>query len=170
MAGAGARGIALLALLALAGCPSFATCDDQPDLSGHWKLTLSPGGDDPIPRGTTVDADLHQMKRPSGIGNLVWGSLTAADKGFFDTLKIPELIMNNGSKTGGVLGCSLKINIPVTTAVTDDDVDNGPLRLSISGSITARGMLGSGNDVSTVIRVEDPQMRPGTFTWTGALQ
>jgi hypothetical protein len=165
----GVRGFALVALLALAGCPSFATCDAQPDLTGRWLLTFTPGGDSPIPRSTTVEANLRQMKRPSGIGNLVWGTLTAADKGFFDVLAIPELVMNNGSKTGGVLGCRLKINIPVTTAVTDDDADNGPLRLSISGSIKGRGMLDSGDDVSTVIRIDDREMRPGSFTWTGAL-
>ena len=165
----GVRGFALVALLVLAGCPApFTTCDAQPDLTGRWQLTFSPGGDNPITRATTVDAELRQMKRPSGIGNLVWGTLTAADKGLFDTVAIPELVKNNGSKTGGVLGCSLKINVPVRTPVSDDDADEGPLRLSLSGSISSRGMMTG--DVSTVIRVDDPQMRVWSFIWTGALQ
>jgi hypothetical protein len=168
---AGARGTLLVALLALAGCPNtpFTTCDDQPDLTGRWLLAFAPGGEAPIPRATTVEADLRQVRRQSGIGSLVWGTLTAADKGFFDVLHIPELMQNNGSKTGGVLGCRLRINVPVTAAVTDDDADNGPLRLSLSGSIPGRGMLMGDADVSTVIRIEDRQMRLGTFTWTGAL-
>jgi hypothetical protein len=108
------------------------------------------------------------MERPTGIGNLVWGTLTAADPGLFGTIAIPELVKNNGSKTGGVLGCSLKINVPVATTVSDDDADDGPLRLSLSGSISSRGMMTG--DVSTVIRVDDSQMRVRSFIWTGALQ
>src|SRR5436190_954286 len=152
---AGARGIALLGLLALAGCPNtpFTRCDDQPDLTGHWSLLFTPAGDAPIPRPVTVDAELRQVKRNGGIGAFVWGTLTAADKGYFDVLHIPELMQNNGSKTGGVLACTLKINIPVTQDVTDDDTDNGPLRLSLSGKISARGMLTGDDDVSTVIPI-----------------
>ena len=37
------------------------------------------------------------------------------------------------------MGCTVKINVPVATLVTDDDVDNGPLRLSLTGSIVAHG-------------------------------
>jgi len=106
-----------------------------------------------------------QMKRPnSNLGALIWGTLTSTDKGFFDTLAIPQLVMNNGGKTGGVVGCAVKINVPVTTMVTDDDADNGPLRISLSGAITgARTMTG---DPSTLIRVDNQAMTEETFTWS----
>ena len=106
------------------------------------------------------------MKRPnSTLGALIWGTLTSTDKGFFDTLQIPQLVMNNGGKTGGVVGCAVKINVPVTTTVTDDDADNGPLRISLSGSIVANGMMEG--DPSTVIRVDNMAMTQETFTWSG---
>ena len=148
------RPVALLPLLfLLAGCPgtSFTTCAAEPDLTGHWTLSLAPIDGNSIPRKDTIEADLMQMKRPnSNLGALIWGTLTSTDKGFFDTLAIPQLVMNNGSKTGGVVGCAVKINVPVTTMVTDDDADNGPLRLSLSGTIVASGMMNG--DPSTVIR------------------
>jgi hypothetical protein len=106
-----------------------------------------------------------QMKRPnSNLGALIWGTLTSTDKGFFDTLAIPELVMNNGSKTGGVVGCAVKINVPVTTMVTDDDADNGPLRISLSGAIVGSGMMNG--DPSTLIRVDNQAMTGETFTWS----
>lgn len=164
------RLLPLLALLLLPGCPgtSLTTCDAEPDLTGHWTLSLAPlamPGAATIPNATTVEADLTQVKRPNtNLGALVWGTLSAEDKGFFDTLTIPQLTNNNGGKTGAVVGCDVRINVPVTTMVTDDDMDNGPLRLSLSGSIqAARQMVG---DPSTVIRVADPTMTPETFTWS----
>ena len=155
-----------LALLA-AGCPgtSFTTCAAEPDLTGLWSLSLSPIDANSIPRADTIEAQLFQEKRPnSNIGALIWGTLTSSDKGFFDTLAIPQLVMNNGSKTGGVVGCAVKINVPVTTMVTDDDADNGPLRLSLSGAIVATGMMTG--DPSTIIRVDNPAMTEETFTWS----
>lgn len=155
-----------LALLA-AGCPgtSFTSCDVEPDLSGHWTLSLSPIDAASIPRPDTIEADLTQMKRPnSSIGALIWGTLTSTDKGFFDTLQIPELVMNNGGKTGGVVGCAVKINVPVATMVTDDDADNGPLRIALSGAISAAGMMSG--DPSLLIRVDNPAMTEETFTWS----
>jgi hypothetical protein len=154
-------------LFLLAGCPgtSFTTCDAEPDLTGHWTLSLAPIDAASIPRKDTIEADLVQMKRPnSNLGALIWGTLTSTDKGFFDTLAIPELVMNNGSKTGGVVGCAVKINVPVTTMVTDDDADNGPLRISLSGAIVGSGMMNG--DPSTLIRVDNQAMTGETFTWS----
>jgi hypothetical protein len=154
-------------LFLLAGCPgtSFTTCDAEPDLTGHWTLSLAPIDAASIPRKDTLEADLVQMKRPnSNLGALIWGTLTSTDKGFFDTLAIPELVMNNGSKTGGVVGCAVKINVPVTTMVTDDDADNGPLRISLSGEIVGSGMMNG--DPSTLIRVDNQAMTGETFTWS----
>ncbi len=156
-------------LLPLTGCPgtSLTTCASEPDITGHWTLTLTPAGDVTIPRNDTIEADLQQMKRPnSTLGALIWGTLVSADKGFFDALAIPQLVMNNGSKTGAVVGCALKINVPATAMVTDDNTDPGPLRLSLSGSIVAKGML-AGDPSSALIRVEDASMTVETFTWSG---
>jgi hypothetical protein len=63
------------------------------------------------------------------------------------------------------VGCSVKINVPVTTDVTDDDSDNGPLRISLSGSIVATGMMTG--DPSTVIREDNMAMTQESFTWVG---
>ena len=162
------RGLLLASLACcLSGCPgsSLTTCSHESDITGRWTLTFSPivGG---LQRPDIVEADLTQMARPnSTLGALLWGSLTSTDKGFFDTLDIPQLVNNNGSKTGALVSCELKINVPVTTMVTDDNVDNGPLRLSLSGSIVAKGMMTG--DASTVIRVDNPAMMPETFTWSG---
>jgi len=162
------RPVVFLPLLFLvAGCPgtSFTTCDAEPDVTGHWTLSLAPIDANSIPRNDTIEADLAQMKRPSSnLGALIWGTLTSTDKGFFDTLAIPELVMNNGGKTGGVVGCAVKINVPVTTMVTDDDADNGPLRISLSGAIVATGMMNG--DPSTLIRVDNQAMTGETFTWS----
>jgi len=106
------------------------------------------------------------MPRPgSTLGALIWGTLTSTDKGFFDALQIPQLVMNNGSKTGGIVGCAVKINVPVTSMVTDDDVENGPLRISLTGTIAADKMMTG--DPSTVIRVDNTAMTQETFTWSG---
>lgn len=161
----------MLALfLALAGCgdSSLTACDVEPDLTGHWTLALTsvPKG---IPRDDQIEADLRQLKRPNHrLGALVFGTLTSRDKGFFDTLVIPELTHNNGSKTGAVVGCEVKINVPASTMVTDDNADNGPLRLALTGSLVAPGQLMGGP--STVIRVDNPAMIAETFTWSGVQQ
>jgi hypothetical protein len=162
------RPVALLPLLFfVAGCPgtSFTTCDAEPDVTGHWTLSLAPIDAASIPRKDTIEADLVQMKRPnSNLGALIWGTLTSTDKGFFDAIAIPQLVMNNGGKTGGVVGCAVKINVPVTTMVTDDDADNGPLRISLSGAIVANGTMNG--DPSTLIRVDNQAMTGETFTWS----
>lgn len=159
----------LLAPLALlvAGCPgtSFTNCAAEPDITGHWTLSLQPIDASSIPRKDTIEADLTQMKRPSStLGALIWGTLTSTDKGFFDTLQIPQLVMNNGGKTGGVVGCAVKINVPVTTMVTDDNADNGPLRISLAGVIAGAGVING--DPSTLIRVDNQAMTEETFTWS----
>lgn len=161
------RALALPLLLLLTGCPgsSLTACEAEPDLSGHWTITLQPLQSGGIPRGDTIEADLMQVKRPnSDLGALVWGTLESQDKGFFDVLTIPRLTNNNGSKTGAVVGCEVKINVPVASAVSDDDLDNGPLRLSLTGTLVAHGQMTG--EPSTVIRVEDPMMMPETFTWS----
>ena len=50
--------------------------------------------------------------------------------------------------------------------VTDDDADNGPLRIALSGTIVANGMMTG--DPSTLIRVDNQAMTEETFTWSGA--
>jgi hypothetical protein len=153
------RAFALLALL-LTGCPgtSLTTCNLEPDITGHWTISVAADGG-----ANTIEADLIQRPRPgSSLGALVWGTLTSDDKGWFDSVMIPELVMNNGSKTGAIVGCSLRINVPVTTMVTDDDVDQSPLRLALVGAIVQKGMMMG--DPSTVIRVDS--MMPETFTWS----
>jgi hypothetical protein len=162
------RALVLASLLLLTGCPgsSLTTCGAEPDITGHWTFSLAEIGAGGIPRPDTIEADLVQMKRPnSTLGALIWGTLTSTDKGFFDTLQIPQLVMNNGGKTGGVVGCAVKINVPVTTTVTDDDADNGPLRISLGGTIVAHGMMDG--DPSTLIRVDNMAMTQETFTWSG---
>jgi len=162
------RGAVLLAsLVALAGCPgtSLTTCAAEPDLTGSWTLTLRPIDGGSIPRPDTIEAQLFQMKRPnSTLGALIWGTLSSTDKGFFDVISIPQLVMNNGSKTGGVVGCALKINVPAMSVVTDDDADNGPLRIALSGTIVAKGMMNG--DPSTLIRVDNQAMTQESFTWS----
>ncbi|MCU1279206.1 MAG: hypothetical protein JWM53_2752 [bacterium] len=163
------RALVLAPLLFLiTGCPgsSLTTCGLEPDLTGHWTLSLAEIGAGGIPRPDTIEADLVQMKRPnSTIGALIWGTLTSTDRGFFDAIAIPQLIMNNGGKTGGVVGCTVRINVPVTSMVTDDDADNGPLRISLAGAIIANGMMNG--DPSTVIRADNMAMTQETFTWSG---
>ena len=49
--------------------------------------------------------------------------------------------------------------------VTDDDVENGPLRISLTGSIVANKMMTG--DPSTVIRVDNMAMTEESYTWSG---
>jgi len=163
------RGLLLASVLCLTGCPgsSLTTCGFEPDISGHWTFTLNPvTGGGGIPRPDTIEAELRQVKRPnSTLGALIWGTLVSTDKGFFDTLQIPELVSNNGSKTGAVVGCDVKINVPVAAQVPDDNTDPGPLRIDLTGAIVAKGMMTG--DPSSLIRAEDTTMTPETFTWSG---
>lgn len=153
----------------MSGCGDnpFTSCQYQADLTGHWLLSLTPtSGDGGIPAPDTIDAQLQQVGR-SGLGAFVWGTLTSSDKGAFDTVSIPQLMHNNGDKTGGVLGCRLQINVPIDMPVTDDDQDDdGPLRLSLAGNITGMGMLTG--IAGAMIRVDTGS--EGAFTWSGVQQ
>lgn len=171
------RAPALLAILAsavlvlLAGCPgqSLGTCSNQPDVSGNWTFTLDPtdGGAPTIPSIMTIQAQLTQVKSANalGLGAQLWGTLTSSDKGAFDVLTIPQLMHNNGSKTGAILGCELKINVPIAMPVTDDDSDQGPLRLALTGQIVALGMIEG--ELSTLIRGDDTKKLQRSFVWAG---
>ena len=122
-----------LAAFFAGGCSAFTgTCDLEPDLSGRWVLTFMPenpdGGVAGIPRADQVTADLVQMNAGGvlDIGRRLWGTLTSADAAFFGTLTIPQLTHNDGSKSGAALGCALRINVPLTMDVHDDNVPQPP--------------------------------------------
>ncbi len=106
------------------------------------------------------------------VGRVIWGSFVSSDPSFFGTLDIPQLVNNQGSKTGAALGCTLKINIPLASNVTDDNTPQPPNRLSLSGRVVAPGAM-LGDESSTVIMAADvtatnPIERH--FVWTGARQ
>jgi hypothetical protein len=158
-----------------AGCGDnpLGSCDTQPDLTGHWVLNAAPfDGDagikgDVVTRSFELDMDLMQVKAAGAfnIGHGVWGTITSRDKGVFDTLMIPQLMKNNGGKTGAELNCTVKINVPIATPVSDDNVDQGPLRLQLAGSIVHKGEMRGDASQSLVIMVDDPTMTPRKFAW-----
>jgi hypothetical protein len=116
----------------------------------------------------TVDAELRQVQSNNalGLGAQLWGTLTASDKDAFDVLMIPQLMHNNGSKPGAIFGCELSINVPIATPVTDDNNDQGPLRIALTGNIVAHGTITG--QVSTLIRRDDKKKLQRSFTWTAA--
>jgi hypothetical protein len=145
-------------------------------LTGRWGLTLTPidpdAGTAGIPRVDVVNADLIQMDSGGllNIGRRIWGTLTSADPAFFSSLDIPQLVNNDGSKSGAALGCTLKINIPLAMDVHDDNTVQLPNRLSLSGTVVGKGQL-LGDDSSTVIMMDDvnsPSPAERHFSWTGA--
>jgi hypothetical protein len=158
------------------GCSAFGgPCDLEPDLTGRWALTFTPvapdGGTSGIPRNDQVTADLVQMNAGGvlDIGRRLWGTLSSADPEFFGTLTIPQLTHNDGSKSGAALGCMLRINVPLTMDVHDDNVPQPPQRLTLSGLVVAKGQL-VGQAPSVLIMTPDlnsaaPPQRP--FAWTG---
>ncbi len=160
----------------LAGCPdsSLAACGDERDVSGAWHLTLSPTSPDAGSAGIAatidhrilVEAQLEQAGATDflGIGHFVYGILTTDDPGVFGTLTIPRLKKNDGSKSGAVLGCALRINVPIAFSVSDDNVDQGPLRISLSGQIDAPGHI-LGTTGSQLIRSDDPSNTALRFEW-----
>jgi hypothetical protein len=165
---------ALFAIVAFcAGCPD-TTCGYEPDITGAWTFTLTPtdgggdGGAPTLPHAMSIDAQLKQVKSDNalGLGAQLWGTLVSSDKGAFDMLTIPPLMHNNGSKTGAIFGCELKINVPIATPVSDDNVDQGPLRVALTGDVTGRGVIVG--QVSTLIRQDDKKKVQRSFTWTGA--
>jgi hypothetical protein len=165
---------ALCAILACcAGCPgqSLTTCASEPDVTGNWTFTLTPtdGGAPTLPDGMTmtIDAELRQVRSDNalGLGAQLWGTMTSSDKGAFDVIMIPQLMHNNGSKTGAIFGCELKINVPIAMPVHDDDTDQGPLRLALTGNVTARATIAG--QLSTLIRQDDKMKLQRSFVWTG---
>jgi hypothetical protein len=164
---------ALFAIVAFgAGCPDTA-CGYEPDITGSWTFTLTPtdggdGGAPTLPRAMTIDAQLKQVRSANalGLGAQLWGTLVSSDKGAFDMLTIPPLMHNNGSKTGAIFGCELKINVPISMPVSDDNADQGPLRVALAGDVGGRGMIVG--QVSTLIRQDDKKKLQRSFTWTGA--
>jgi hypothetical protein len=166
----------MLGLPGCAGCGDapLGTCDKETDLTGHWVVNAVPfDGDagvmgDVVPRSFTLDADLTQVKSTGtfNIGHGVWGTVSSRDPGVFGTLQIPQLMKNNGGKTGAELECTVKINIPIATPVTDDNVDQGPLRLALTGKIVENRMMLGDLANSLVIMVDDPSMTPRHFAWT----
>jgi hypothetical protein len=163
-------------LCAACSTSTIAACSDEPDVSGSWSLSLSPEPPDAgvaatIPGTISVSADLVQGAATNflGISHYVYGTLTASDASYFSTLTIPKLMNNDGSKTGAVLGCTLIINVPIATPVTDDNVDQGPLRISLMGSIDAPKHL-TGTDGSQLIMSNDPSNTVRSFLWVGTQQ
>jgi hypothetical protein len=165
----------VLFFVVLGACSGDAitNCDNEPDVTGSWALTLTPAPGD-LGMGTSitdtveVTAELEQAGKTDifAIGHYVYGTVTASNADYFGTLTIPRLLQNNGGKTGAVLGCELRVNVPIATNVTDDNLDQGPLRLSLAGSVIGKGVL-AGGDISTLIQVADPTQTPRAFSWTG---
>jgi hypothetical protein len=171
----------LLALAALAGAgfiacgdSSITACGDEPDVTGAWQLALGPaatdlGADATLAGSVEVEAELEQAGATDflGIGHYVYGTLSASDGRYFGKLTIPRLLKNDGRKTGAVLGCELRINVPMAASVSDDDVDQGPLRIALVGRILRKGEL-VGLPGSTLIMADDQSFTPREFSWTGA--
>ena len=164
-----------VALLGACGDSTLGACAKQPDVSGKWNLSLTPvpdGGVPTIPRSDVVYATIEQVK-PQGVlslGRLIRGMLSSMDSGFFSSLTIPPLTHNDGSKTGSLLGCAISIHIPVAPDVSDDNVDQGPLKIGLSGTIVDKGMMVGDPTTSTVILDEDAQKTPRSFAWTAVEQ
>lgn len=166
--------LALCALPFATACrDGLGTCEEMRDVSGPWQITAAPAaivamGMSTIPRATTMTATLEQQPSSNvfGLGALVYGSVAADDKGFFDSLTIPRLTMNDGSKTGAALGCRITLNIPIESNVTDDNVKQGPMRLSLAGRVIAFGGMLSVPELSTVVMTDDPLAIERTFDWT----
>jgi hypothetical protein len=168
-------GPSIFVALAIAACgdSSIAACGDEPDVSGGWTLAFAPTEADlgvgaTLPGTLTVDAELEQAGKTDvfGIGHYVYGTLGSSDPNALPTLTIPRLIANDGTKTGAILGCTLRINVPIAMPVSDDNVNQGPLQLSLAGQITMKGIM-TGVDVSTLILANDPDKKPRDFSWTG---
>jgi hypothetical protein len=167
-------GLSLCTLSLASACGStIASCSDEPNLSGSWTFSLAPEPVDAglgatIPGNVSVAAQLTQGGKTDflGLGNFVYGTLTASDPTYFATITIPMLLNNDGSKTGATRGCEININVPIATPVTDDNVDQGPLRIALVGSIDAPGHITS-EVGSTLIMSSDASGTMRSFLWTG---
>jgi hypothetical protein len=167
--------VLLVVLPLLAGCPENGpTCTErrtERNLTGSWVFTLTPDGNDTIPRPTQIFAELLQVLPDSpSTARFVYGTLTAGDKEFFGAVSIPSLMQNNGSKTGVVLGCDLAINVPIASPVTDDNNDQGPLRIRLSGTIVGQTTLKGDPDQSRLIMESETPPKPRRFAWTAEEQ
>ncbi len=165
--------ISLLALVAACG-EGNSSCTDEPDVTGAWTISLAPVAADAgvgatIPAPTTIEALLEQGGSTDflNIGRRLYGTLSASDPSYFGTLEIPRLLKNDGGKTGALLGCSLRINVPIATPVTDDNLDQGPLRITLAGRITQKGTM-LGTEGSRLVLASDPDATPRDFAWTAA--
>ena len=175
------RVLSLLGLLVLLGAgplaacgPGNTACSDEPDVTGAWHVSLTPLGVDAgvaatLPGDTSIDAELLQGGATDflGIGRHLYGTLSASDPSYFGTLDIPRLMHNDGSKSGALLGCSVRINVPIAMPVTDDNVDQGPLRITLAGKVTQKGMM-LGTDGSRLILSSDPTNTVRDFAWSAA--
>ncbi len=156
-----------------AGCgEANAGCSDEPDVTGAWVVSLSPLAADAgvratIPEAATLDAQLLQGGSTDflNIGRHLYGTLSARDPSYFGTLEIPRLMHNDGGKSGAVLGCALRINVPIATPVTDDNVDQGPLRITLAGKIIGKGSM-LGTEGSRLILASDPTQTDRAFVWS----
>jgi hypothetical protein len=151
----------------------LGACELEPDVSGAWLFSLAPSDVDAgvptISREDVIHAQLQQVQPPGvlSLGRFVYGTLASDDPGFFDTLYIPRLANNGGSKTGSMLGCQIRINVPLEMPVTDDDVPPVALKLSLVGKVIAAGLIAGDPESSTVIPDDDPTMTSQLFAWTG---
>ncbi len=142
-------GLLSVSVLALSGCPSggLGGCGVQADVTGTWSLQMTPTpvdgglGESTIASDNNLTAQLaqHNSTNVFGIGKLIWGTIQSSDTSYFGPLTIPQLLNNNGSKTGEELNCTLKINVPEATMVTDDNTDQGPIRIALVGDVVAGG-------------------------------
>ena len=167
----------LFVLAPLAACGSaVGTCGNEGDITGTWDIVATPSPEDAGTAGLppfTIEADLVQAGSIDflGIGHFVYGTLTASDPGVFGRLTIPELKHNSGNKSGAILGCKLGIHVPVATPVTDDNVDQGPNRIALSGQVTMTGHMESvismdPTDESSVLLSSETAPTRRTFSWT----
>jgi hypothetical protein len=128
-----------------------------------------------IPQGTTLRATLEQVESHSSIislGRFLWGTITADDPAFLArAVEIPRLTNNGGSKTGSSIGCSVAINVPVADVVSDDEKDQGPLRIQLTGRVTEmHKMLGDPMASKILMAADGPSGLPRRFAWTAEQQ
>ena len=152
---------------------SITSCDNEHDVSGAWTLSLVASNADAgvthtIDNPITIEAQLEQAGATDflGIGHFVYGTLTSPDPGAFGALSIPRLTMNDGSKSGAILGCMLRINVPIAMPVSDDNVDQGALRIALAGQVDAPGHL-VGLPGSRLVRTDDRVGTTRDFAWSG---
>jgi len=155
------------------GDSSLAACSNEPDVSGAWRFQLSPSaGDAGVPNTISdsfeISAQLEQAGATDflGIGRFVYGRLASNDPRYFTSLDIPRLLKNDGSKSGAILGCTLSLNVPIASPVTDDNMPQGPLRISLVGRVTAPGKL-LGIEGSRLILESESSGTVRDFTWVG---